>query len=102
LFFSGQDLVQTWTRPGLDLLDPVHLRPGPGPDFSGPDLEVQVRGPEILPGPDPDQTVDSVVPLSCVSCKGGDVSVVMLSVADIPLCLAFRAREGVCQCVSIV
>jgi len=26
---------------------------------------------------------------------------VMLLVADVPLRLAFRAREGVCQCVSV-
>jgi hypothetical protein len=48
------------TAPGPNLLDPDHLRPGPGPGFSGPDLEVWVRGLENSPGPDPDQTVDSV------------------------------------------
>jgi hypothetical protein len=55
-----QDQVRTWTDPGPDLLDPVWGEPGPGPSFSGPDLEVRVRGPQNLPGPDPDRTVDSV------------------------------------------
>ena len=46
--------VRTWTRPGPDCLDPVCIGPGPGPRFSGLDLEVQVHGPLNLPGPDPD------------------------------------------------
>jgi hypothetical protein len=56
--FSKSDL----SRPGPNLDRTFRgLRCGPGPGFSGPDLEVQVHGPQILPGPDPDPTVDSVL-----------------------------------------
>ena len=58
--FNREDQVRTWTGPGPDPLDPVRGGPGPGPGISGLDLEVQVRGPQNLPGPDPDRTVDSV------------------------------------------
>ena len=67
-FFFGKDLVQTWIGPGSDLQDPVWGGPGPGPCFHGPDLEVQVRGPQNLPRPDPDRTVDSVHILEASFC----------------------------------
>ena len=34
--------------------------PGPGPKNSGPGPEVRVRGPQKVPGPDLDRTLDSL------------------------------------------
>ena len=34
---------------------------GPGPKNSGPGPEVRVRGPQKVPGPDLDRTLDSLV-----------------------------------------
>ena len=42
--------------------------PGPGPKNSGPGPEVRVRGPQKVPGPDLDRTLDSLdVPTSIMA-----------------------------------
>ena len=63
----GSDLDRTWTGPsGLGL-----RWTGSRSSNSGPDLEVWVHGPQNLPGPDPDQTVDSVFGTATVCLFGG-------------------------------
>ena len=55
--------------------------PGPGPKNSGPGPEVRVQGPQKVPGPDLDRTLDSLIGMRgkmfCRACwvKGADVLV---------------------------
>ena len=42
---------------------------GPGPKNSGPGPEVRVRGPQKVPGPDLDRTLDSLIIMICDNYK---------------------------------